>query len=168
MTDERTDRERMRALVKEFHSGMLVTRAPEGTMHARPMALAKLADDDDLFFATSIESGKVSEIEHDHHAAVTFQSTGAYVSISGPARIVTDRAQIRACWSETMKVWFPKGPDDPSLCLLQLRPVHAEYWNTEGIKGLRYVYEAAKAYVKGRQPVVVPGQHGEVDGPAIR
>jgi general stress protein 26 len=157
-----TDRERLRALIQEFHTGMLVTRTPEGTLRARPMSIAKLENDDDLYFATSQESGKLEEIEQDHHVAVTLQSSSAWVSLSGPARVLRDRAKIEACWNEAMKVWFPKGKDDPDLCLLQLRPVQAEFWNTQGTKGLRYVFEAAKALVRGTTPEAVPGQHGEV------
>ncbi len=157
-----TDRQRLRALIQEFHSGMLVTHTPEGTMRARPMAIAKLEENDDIFFATSIESGKIGDIEHDHQVTLTLQAPAAWVSVSGPARIVEDRAKIVAYWNERMKVWFPDGKDDPNLCLLQLRPIQAEFWNTQGSKGLRYMFEAAKAYVTGTTPEIVPGQHGEV------
>ena len=54
-----TDRAKLRALLEEFRTGMLITRTLEGTLHARPMAVAKLEENDDLFFATNIESGKV-------------------------------------------------------------------------------------------------------------
>lgn len=157
-----TDRQRLRALIQEFHSGMLVTRTPEGAMRARPMAIAKLEENDDIFFATNIESGKIGDIEHDHHVMLTLQASAAWVSVSGPARIVQDRTKIAAYWNERMKVWFPDGKDDPNLCLLQLRPVQAEFWNTHGSKGLRYLFAAAKAYVTGTTPEMVPGQHGEV------
>jgi general stress protein 26 len=168
MATATTERQMWRDLVAQFHTGMLITRAPHGAMHARPMAVAKLEDDDDILFATSIASGKVTDIDDDHQAAVTFQSSTAYVSISGPAKVVTDRSKIEAVWSEPMRVWFPAGPTDPSLCLLQLRPVQCEFWNMQGAKGLRYVFEAAKAYVQGRQPITVPDLHGEVDGPRSR
>ena len=157
-----TDRAKLRALLEEFRTGMLITRTLEGTLHARPMAVAKLEENDDLFFATSIESGKVIDIEEDHQTAVTFQSSSAYVSVSGPARVVTDRAKIASYWNETMRVWFPRGSGDPSLCLLQLRPVQAEFWNLEGVKGLRFIFEAARAYVTGTKPDRLPDQHGEI------
>ena len=155
------NRETLRSLVAEFHTGMLVTKAPEG-LRARPMSVAKLETNDDLFFAASVDSGKVKEIEDDHEVVVTFQSKTAYVSLSGPARAVTDPAVIAKYWSEPMRVWFPKGPTDPSLCLIQMRPAQGEFWNVEGAKGLRYIFEAAKAYVTGTTPKTAPDQHGEV------
>jgi general stress protein 26 len=157
-----TDRDQLRALIQQFHSGMLVTRTPEDTLHGRPMAIAKLEDNDDIFFATSIESGKIGDVESDHQVVLTLQSSAAWVSVSGPARIIQDRAKIEAYWNEAMKVWFPKGKTDPSLCLLRLRPAQAEFWDTQGTKRLRYLYEAAKAYVTGTTPEALPGQHGEV------
>ena len=59
------NRESLRSIVAEFHTGMLVTKVPEG-MRARPMSVAKFEANDDLFFAASVESGKVKEIEDDH------------------------------------------------------------------------------------------------------
>ena len=67
-----------------------------------------------------------------------------------------------------MKVWFPEGADDPSLCLIQLRPSHAEFWDMQSTKGLRYVFEAAKSFVSGATPdakEAKQGQHGEVGTP---
>ena len=110
MATAMSERQMWRELVAQFHTGMLITRAPHGVMHARPMAVAKLEDDDDILFATSIESGKVTDIDDDHQAAVTFQSSTAYVSISGPAKVVTDRSKIHAVWSEAMRVGSRLAP----------------------------------------------------------
>jgi general stress protein 26 len=158
---EETDRATLQALIEQFHAGMLVTHAPEG-LRARPMTVAKLEDDNDLFFVTSVDSGKVAEIEAHHEVAITFQSMTAFVTLTGPARVVSDRARIYEVWAEPMRVWFPHGPSDPSICLVQLRPAYAEYWNMQGGKGLRYLFDAAKAYVTGTTPPVRPDQHGEV------
>lgn len=160
MTDNA--RSNLRALIEEFRTGILVTRSLEGTLRGRPMTVAKLEANDDLFFATSIESGKIAEVEHEHEIAVTFQSSTAYVSLGGPAKPVTDRALIESYWSEPMRVWFPKGPSDPALCLIQLRPVQGEFWSLEGTKGLRYIFDAARAYVTGTTPRTLPDQHGQV------
>jgi general stress protein 26 len=158
-----SDREELHELLGGFHSGMLVTRTPEGTLRARPMTVAKVDDLGDVFLATSIQSDKIDEIERDHQVVLTFQSSMAYVTLSGPARVVTDAAIAAAAWTEGMRVWFPAGPQDPELCLIQLRPLVGEYWNMRGMKGIRTLYEAAKAYVSGTTPPSVPGVHGVVD-----
>jgi general stress protein 26 len=157
------DRDSLRKLLHGFRDGMLVTRAPEGTLRARPMAIAKVADDGDVYLATSLQSDKVDEIASDHQVALTFQSATAYITLSGPAIVVTDRAAVRSLWSEPMRVWFPRGSEDPTLCLVQVRPVVSEYWNMHGAKGIRTLYEAAKAYVSGTTPTAVEGVHGVID-----
>jgi general stress protein 26 len=156
------DRARLHTLTREFRDGMLVTRSSDGTIHARPMSVAKLDANDDIFFATSIDSGKIEDVEQGNQVAVTFQSPRAYVSLSGTARIVKDKTTIDSVWSEPMRVWFPKGKEDPSLCVLRFHPVAGEFWNMEGGKGLKYLFDAAKAYVTGTTPPADPEQHGVV------
>jgi general stress protein 26 len=144
-------RKHLRDLIAGFHTAMLVTRTPAGGMRARPLAIAE-SRGEDLYFATSIESVKVQEVEADPHVNVALQDARQFVSLSGTARVVTDRPLIERLWSEAWKVWFPKGKDDPSLCLLVVNVLDAEYWDGSGAKGLRYLFEAAKAYVSGTRP----------------
>jgi general stress protein 26 len=145
-------RKHLHELIKEFHSAMLVTRTPVGDLRARPLAIAEAQEDGLLYFATAIDSGKVHEVEGDPHVCVTLQDKRRFVSISGHARIVRDRALIEELYKEDWKVWFPKGKDDPSLSLLVVDATAAEYWDNAGAKGLGYLFEAAAAYVKGTRP----------------
>jgi hypothetical protein len=52
-----------------------------------------------------------------------------------------------------MEVWF-KGPDDPRACVLVFTPSEAELWDASGVKGLRYLFAAAKAFVTGDRPEI--------------
>ena len=76
------------------------------------------------------------------------------MSLTGVARIVKDRALIDRLWTEAWKVWFPKGKDDPSIGLLEVDVSVAEYWDQSGAKGIRYLFEAVAAYVRGTRPAV--------------
>lgn len=69
-------------------------------------------------------------------------------------RVVDDGPRTRRLWKEPHKVWFPKGPDDPDLVLLSVEPEIAEFWDVGGIKGLRYLFDAAKAYVTGERVAI--------------
>ncbi|HEY4088470.1 MAG TPA: pyridoxamine 5'-phosphate oxidase family protein [Bryobacteraceae bacterium] len=63
-------------------------------------------------------------------------------------------------WSEAFRVWFPGGPSDPTLALIGVQPIDAEYWDNGGSNKLKCLFEAAKAYVKGEKPDVGdPDQH---------
>jgi general stress protein 26 len=67
---------------------------------------------------------------------------------------VQDHALIKELWKEPYKVWFPRGSEDPEITLISVNPVGAEYWDNRGMNKLEYLFEAAKAYVKGKQPDV--------------
>jgi len=51
-----------------------------------------------------------------------------YVSVSGVANVVQDRAKAEELWSPAYKAWFPGGLEDPSLALLKVEVTQAEYW----------------------------------------
>jgi hypothetical protein len=59
-------------------------------------------------------------------------------------------------------VWFPNGKDDPSLALIRVAIDDAEFWDDAGAKGVRYAFEAVKAFVSRTTPSSVEGQHGRV------
>ncbi len=150
-------------LLKDFDTAMLITRSGEGHMHARPMAVAELRPDADAYFVTAIDSPKVAEIEASPDVTLTFQSSNQFASVCGRVRVVRDPALIDRLWKEAWKVWFPKGKNDPSISLLQFNAQHGEYWDNAGTQGLKYAFEAAKAYVKGQTPISDQKQHAKVE-----
>jgi general stress protein 26 len=148
-------------LVKDIKTAMMITRAG-GKLHARPMTVADLRPDADAYFATSLDSPKVAEIEADPSMMITFQDGRQFAMLSGNARIVRDRALIDKLWSEAWRVWFPNGKDDPSLCLIKLEAQEGEYWDSSGVRGLRYLFEGVKAILQGTTPETDAGQHAKV------
>jgi general stress protein 26 len=145
-------RQRLSELVSRFNTAMLVTRTDSGGMRARPLSIADSGEDGALYFSTAIDSPKVEELERDPHVAVVMQDGRRYVSISGVARIVRDRALIERLWTASWKIWFPEGKDDPSLCVLLVEPIEAAYWDMSGREGVKYVFQMAKAFLTGTQP----------------
>jgi general stress protein 26 len=139
-------------LIEHFHTAMLVTRGPDGGLRSRPLAIAHVQPDGLIVFATSIESGKVHDIEAEPQVNVSLQDARRFVSLSGRASIVRDQALVDALWSDAWKVWFPKGKTDPSICLIQVDATSAEYWDETGGKGIGYLFDAVAAYVKGTRP----------------
>lgn len=152
MTSATSTQKHLYDLLKDFDTAMLVTRSADGHMHSRPMAIAELRPDSDAYFVTSIDSPKVAEVQANPGVTLTFQSSNQYASLSGEATIVRDRALIDRLYKEAWKIWFPKGKTDPSISLLKFTAQHGEYWDNAGAEGLKYVFEAAKAYVKGERP----------------
>jgi general stress protein 26 len=145
-------RQRLSELVSKFDTAMLVTRTDGAAMRARPLSVASSGEGGDLYFSTAIESPKVRELEVDPHVAVVMQDGKRYVSISGVAHVVRDRALIDRLWSESWKIWFPQGKDDPSLCLLHVEPTEAAYWDLSGLEGVKYAFQMAKGFLTGTRP----------------
>jgi general stress protein 26 len=111
---------------------MFVTHDGVENFHARPMAIAGIEKSCVIWFITNAGSGKVHEIENDTHVAVICQKDyAAYLSISGTASLVDDRAQIERLWNDSLTVWFPGGKDDPSIALIRVAPFAADYWDNE-------------------------------------
>ncbi len=149
---EAEKRHQLGKLMSEFKTAMLVTRTDDGHLRPRPLSSAGSREDGGLYFSTEIESPKVHELEVDPRVNVVMQDGRRSVSLSGIASIVSDRALIEELWSESWKVWFPKGKDDPSLRIVAVDPVEAAYWDMSGTAGIKYVFEMAKAYVTGKRP----------------
>lgn len=145
---------KFRELLDEFGVGMLVTRAADGSLRGRPMALAEAQPDGTLWFATDRTSAKVDELERDGHVVVTMQSKAKFVSLSGKAAVVDDRAKLSQLWKLEWKVWFPGGTDDPNVVLLRVDGSAGEYWDNSGTSGLKYLIAAGKALVTGSRPDV--------------
>jgi general stress protein 26 len=159
MDDKTDDRKRLYELLEHFDAAMLVTRGGDGHMHARPMAVADLRSDADTYFVTSIESPKVAEIEANPDVTLTFQHGRQYATLCGRVDVIRDRAVIDRLWKEPWKAWFPEGKDDPALAVLRFDPEHGEFWDNSGTRGLKYAFEAAKAYAKGTVPKTDRDQH---------
>lgn len=139
-------------LIKDFRAAMLVTRGLGGSVHARPMAVAQLTPDAEAYFATSLDSPKVWEIEAEPRVAVTFQADARFAVVEGKASIVTDKKKLAELWSDDWRPWFPRGKDDPTLCLLRVDAKTGEYWDRSGLNGLKFLFDGLKAVLAGTTP----------------
>jgi general stress protein 26 len=144
---------KLRQLLERFEIAMLVSRTSGGHLRARPMAIARVEDDCTLWFFTSIESGKVHEIEADPHVSVVCQKgADLYISITGHATLDRRPEQIRALWSEAYRIWFTEGLDNGEIALVSVRPVQGEYWDEGGFNKIKYLFEIARAHAMGATP----------------
>ena len=155
--------EKLHGLLKGFSTVMLVTM-DGGECHARPMAVARVDENTDLWLFTSRDSAKVREIEADARVQVLGQNGWtSCVVLVGQAHVVEDRALIRDMWKPAFKVWFPGGAEDPDIVLLHIKGERAEYWDSTGLNRFSYLYQSIKAVATGTTPKIREGdQHGIV------
>lgn len=130
---------------------MLVTRSLRGDLRARPMAIAEYGGTGALYFVTRAEDEKLEEVLQSPDVAVTMQSDGRHLSISGKARILTDIALAEDLWSASMRLWFPNGVNDPEMTVIMVDPDWAEYWDRTGVRRMEFLWEAGKALLRGEK-----------------
>jgi general stress protein 26 len=145
--------EKLRELIHGIEIGMLTTVDPtDGTLRSRPMSTnGNVEFDGDLWFFTYAAAHKVDEIEREPQVNVSFSRPDKqeYVSLSGTAQLVRERARIEALWQPHLKAWFPQGKDTPDIALLRVRVEKAEYWDSPS--GLvAHIFGLARATLTGR------------------
>ncbi len=145
--------EKLYALIKDMRIAMMTTADTDGSLRSRPMYSQSADEGGDLWFFTQIASGKSSEISRDHQVNLAYADPDKqhYVSVSGRAEVVRDKAHIDKHWSEGMRTWFPKGKDDPQIALIRVKPEHGEYWDSPS-STLVHIYGYAKALATGKPP----------------
>jgi general stress protein 26 len=152
MEDTRRDSiEKIRKLLEGIDFCMLTT-IDGGHLRSRPMSTQQADFDGDVWFFTSDNTHKIDEIAKDNRvcAAYAKPDSDTYVSLSGRAEIVKDRAKMEELWSPSLKAWFPDGLEDPHLCLLKVSAEQAEYWNSPSGK-LVQLFGLVKAIATGEQ-----------------
>ena len=127
-----SDVETLRDQIKDIKIAMLTTVDQDGTLRSRPMGTQDVEFDGDLWFFTKSDSQKVNEIKKDQAVNVSYAGENRYVSVSGSAQVVNDKAKMKEFWSPIYKVWFPDGLEDPTLRLLKVNVKQAEYWDNPG------------------------------------
>ena len=164
MKDTRQERELLWKLIKDIRFAMFTTRHGDGHLHSRPMTTQNpsLDADESLWFFMSKKGDPVDELKADPIVNLVYADPSAdtYVSVSGSAAMIEDAAKKEQLWSKLAAAWFPGGPADPDLALVQVRIAHAHYWDVKESK-LVQLYAMAKAAVTGTPPVDL-GEHGEV------
>ena len=138
------------SLLRDFDTATLITRARGGCLHGRPMSIARVDNDVTIWFITSVASAKADEVAEDARAMLTLQSAARCVCINGRAELVFDPQQIQSLWKDEYRVWY-QGEKDPDIVLVRFNAFDAEYWDNSGITGLKYAFQAARAYVTGQK-----------------
>lgn len=168
MTHEPTEqeaREKIGEMIRDIDIALMVTHDAEGNLHARPMSTQKEKGDKpftgELWFMTDMNSPKIQEIRNDPRILMNYadRKDQNYVTVSGKADIVQDTAKVKELWSEPLRAWFPKGPDDPSIALIRVNADAAEYWDLPS-QTVLHAFGYFKARLTGERPQM--GEHKKI------
>ena len=150
-------------LIKEIKFSMFATTHANGHIHSHPMTTQNKDIDEDnvLWFFMSRAGDPVKDLKLNPRVAVIYADPGesSYVSVSGDAAIVDNKAKAREMWNTFADAWFPGGVDDPDLALVAVKIEHAHFWDVTENKMVQ-IYKMAKSAITGTPPDL--GRDGEV------
>ncbi len=132
-TESGEDIQKLARMIKDIDFGMLTTVDDDGTLRSRPMSTnGNVEADGDVWFFTYGGSHKVLEAQQNPQVNVAFSDPKHqnYVSLSGTASLVRDKAKIKELWQPSLKAWFPDGVDTPDIALLKVTAHKGEYWDS--------------------------------------
>ena len=143
--------QKMKELVDTIHTCMFLTNANEQN-HVRPMATIRTDKNGDLWFFSELHSEKVGDIKINDAVQLLYSHPGkdAYLDIRGIASIETNREKIEELWSPIVKAWFPRGVDDPDICLVKVEPENVYYWGSGGGKTI-FLLKTVAAAISGKK-----------------
>ncbi len=150
--DNKGNIDRVWDIIEKVGVCMLTTQFAGG-LRARPLEARPDRDAGLIFFVTDIHSGKEDEIGAKPDVGLVFIDAHdkAYLSITGRASISRDAEKTKAAWRKTDEVWWPGGPSDPDVCLLQVEPFTAELWDGPASAAVT-AFEFARARLTGEEP----------------
>ncbi|MGA0569858.1 pyridoxamine 5'-phosphate oxidase family protein [Variovorax sp. VNK109] len=152
---DKTAHDTLWELIKDIRFGMFTHRHSDGKLHSHPLTTQNKSLDADrnLYFFVS-RSGEVARrVASDGLVNIAYADTGkdSYVSITGQASVIENAQIVERLWSKPAEAWFPGGPADPDLQLLQVRIVEAEYWDVKDSK-VTQLFKMAKSLFTDEPP----------------
>ena len=137
-----------------------LTRLDQRPIPTRPMATQEVDDEGNFWFLSSHESNKDFDVVKDCYVQLLYANMGdsEFLSVFGTATIVEDMAKKRALFGPLAKAWFPKGPEDPDLSVVRVKPMDGYYWDTKHGKMFTLLKMAASAMIGKRSEAGVEGR----------
>lgn len=159
------ERRKLAELIRDIRVAMLTTFPSSGArVHSRPMYTQAIDDeafDGTLWFMTDAESAKVDEIQDNAALMITYAAPdkNRFVVVQGTGRVERNPAKAKELWNIHAKGWWPDGPNDAALRLIEVRVESAEFW--DGPSNASYFLSLLKAVATGTR-VQTKAEHGRL------
>lgn len=124
--------EKLKELIKHNSICMFATRLDEVPLEVRPMSVAQVDDEGNMWFLSGKSTTKNHDITTDNHVQLFFANTSnqEYLTVYGVATEVLDKGKIKELWTPIAKAWFNEGVDDEDISAIRVEPEDAFYWDT--------------------------------------
>ncbi|AOI72276.1 hypothetical protein WI36_15005 [Burkholderia ubonensis] len=102
-----------------------------GQINSRVVEILEIGTDLTIRFMTDSRTRKALEIRQGKTISLSFLSMAdrGYVTIGTTPKTSTDTALKQRIWKESLRTWFPNGPDDPCVITVTCEPAWVELWS---------------------------------------
>lgn len=133
MTENSTDPKdlnKLREIIDDIDIAMVTTHdaGDAARLISRPLSTQVAESDGDVLFLTERSSSFVRDIAADPQVNVAYAGKGAWVSLSGRAQLVEDRALVEKLWSTGSSLFLEGGPENPENVVVRVEGDTAELW----------------------------------------
>ena len=139
--------------IEDVRVALMTTVELDGSLRARPMWTQGDDFDGTLWFFASDDGALADELAHESRVCLAYGAPDKdlYLSVSGRAELLHDRAKAEEMWNTFAEAWFPGGVDDPNLVLVRVDVEQAQYWEDKKPKVLQFA-EIVLGAVTGNPP----------------
>lgn len=123
---------KMKELIGDIEICMMVTGWDAAPFCAVPMTTKKVDLAGNIWFLSLKNSEHNQNITNNENVELLYSdpSKMEFLSISGKAKILGDKAIIKELYDEEMDRWY-EGADDSKLTAIEISPGKAYYWDTQ-------------------------------------
>lgn len=102
-----------------------------GQINSRVVEILEIGEDLTIRFMTDSRTRKALEIRQAKTISLSFLSMAdrGYVTIGAVPTISSETALKQGLWKESLRTWFPNGPEDPHVVTVICEPVWVELWS---------------------------------------
>lgn len=160
-TQTKNDLQKIKELVDNVRICMFTTVDDHSKITSRPMSTVLMDNDGYIWFFTNEYSETIQELSKDNSVSLIYShpAKNIYIDIKGTTSVIINKEKITELWNPMLKAWFPKGIDDPKLCLIKVAPQEAYYWKSTANQAIVFL-NILKAITT--REVYSEGEHGKI------
>lgn len=130
--------EKVYKIMSDMDIAMLTTvdaSSTTGRLTSRPLSTQVHEEDGDVLFFVRASSAVVEDIRANPNVNAAYSSMKAWVSLSGTATVLDDRALVKELWHKGADAFMEGGPENPDNVIVKVHGDTAEYWGGETLVG---------------------------------
>lgn len=129
---DKTPEEIVRSIMESTNVATMTYIDDAGRIVATPMGVQKFDEPGTTYWITEKDTDKVTHLGQDPRVNIFFANREGYVSLSGTARVIDDRARLEELWGSFTDAFMEGGPEDPNSTLLEVTADTAQWWDSPG------------------------------------